>query len=177
MQIRCSRESPACARCMHQYRHCQYPDPPNRRLLASLRGNHPTPAAADQRRSAQYLTGSLDVSGIEIEFPSMSPVVAQLELPEPFDFLDDGPQLEGLDRSIDTGQNNSFCPPRLALCIEAPSTRKMPSQEIGILLIEVYFTRFFDARLLYDQDSVTRSYRCGVLPRHTALSIFAFASL
>ena len=159
---------------MHQYRHCQYPEPPNRRLLASLRGSHPTPAAAGQRRAIQDGTGSLDAPGMD--FPSIAPVT-QIEIPEQFDFFGDRPQLEDLDRPIDTEQDSALDLSRLPLSLEAPPTRKMPSQEIGILLIEVYFTRFFDARLLYDPDSVTRSYRSGVLPKHTALSIFAFASL
>jgi hypothetical protein len=55
--------------------------------------------------------------------------------------------------------------------------RTLPDLEIGLLLIEVYFTRVFTASLLYDHKAFVESYRAGTLPKHILLSTFALASL
>jgi hypothetical protein len=55
--------------------------------------------------------------------------------------------------------------------------RRLPEREIGLLLIEVYFSRVFSASLLYDHKAFVEGYCAGTLPKHTLLSTFAISSL
>lgn len=54
---------------------------------------------------------------------------------------------------------------------------KLPEFEIGLLLIEVYFSRVWTSSLLFDYRSIVEDYRAAVVPEHILLSIFAVASL
>jgi hypothetical protein len=52
MQLKCSREPSQCARCARLGRHCTYPEPPDRRYLASIR--------APPRKRQRTLEGATD---------------------------------------------------------------------------------------------------------------------
>jgi hypothetical protein len=56
-------------------------------------------------------------------------------------------------------------------------TTKLPEFEIGLLLLEVYFSRVWTASLLFDHRSIVEKYRAAAVPEHILLSIFALASL
>lgn len=55
--------------------------------------------------------------------------------------------------------------------------RKLPERAIGLLLIEVYFSRVFSASLLYNHKAFVECYSAGTLPKHVLLSTFAISSL
>jgi hypothetical protein len=55
--------------------------------------------------------------------------------------------------------------------------RSLPEREIGLLLIEVYFSRMFSASLLYNHKEFVECYCAGTLPKHILLSAFAISSL
>lgn len=55
--------------------------------------------------------------------------------------------------------------------------RKLPERAIGLLLIEVYFSRIFSASLLYNHKEFVECYSAGTLPKHVLLSTFAISSL
>jgi hypothetical protein len=61
--------------------------------------------------------------------------------------------------------------------IPIPLRTKLPELEIGLLLIEVYFSRIWTATLLFDHRSFIKDYRASKVPEHVLLSIFALATL
>lgn len=70
---------------------------------------------------------------------------------------------------------NTYSPYTL---LSSPQLRgKLPEFEIGLLLIEVYFSRVWTASLLFDYRSIVEGYRAATVPEHILFSIFAVASL
>lgn len=57
------------------------------------------------------------------------------------------------------------------------SRPKLPEFEIGLMLIEVFFSRVWTASLLFDHRSFVEDYRAANLPDHVLLSVFALSSL
>ncbi|KAF2101141.1 hypothetical protein NA57DRAFT_74727 [Rhizodiscina lignyota] len=55
--------------------------------------------------------------------------------------------------------------------------RQLPETEVGLFLIEIYFTRVFTASLLFEHKSFVEDYHASTLPEYVLLSVFALASL
>lgn len=160
---------------------CDYPDPPNRRLLAARRNgrdssglNAPSEETGPSADSISP-THTLDQNADDMPFVELlySAGVAPFPLPSeflPVSLIRDGPGGPGPDVF-----------PQAAGSLHDYNTtqdrRSLPEREIGLLLIEVYFSRVFSASLLYNHREFVECYCAGTLPKHILLSTFAVSSL
>jgi hypothetical protein len=53
----------------------------------------------------------------------------------------------------------------------------LPSPEVAVFLIEIYFSRMYNACLLFHKKTFLSDYAANRIPDFVALSIFAFASM
>lgn len=65
-----------------------------------------------------------------------------------------------------------------ALSLQAVLRRTvLPSPEVAILLFEIYFSRLYNASLLFHKKSLLSDYAANRVPDFVALSVFALASM
>ncbi|KAH8704019.1 hypothetical protein BGW36DRAFT_423547 [Talaromyces proteolyticus] len=197
LKIRCSRESPTCSRCQKKRILCVYPEPPNRRLLAARRNGVSIPLQQFDRPSPQRQEASR-ASELDRVSHTSNPAADDMVFTEmllgrqsppganPFSLslglFSGSPHRRNsdLDLILPIDENNRT----VSSFIGSPSShitsedlRSLPEREIGLLLIEVYFSRVFSASLLYDHKAFVECYCAGTLPKHTLLSTFAVSSL
>jgi len=53
----------------------------------------------------------------------------------------------------------------------------MPSAEVAILLIDIFFARVFNAHLLFHKETFMADFVANRIPDFVALSVFACASM
>lgn len=54
---------------------------------------------------------------------------------------------------------------------------ELPSTELGLLLLEVYFKRIYNSTLMFDKESILQLYLQGNLPSYLCRAIFAQAAI
>jgi hypothetical protein len=52
-----------------------------------------------------------------------------------------------------------------------------PSSEVAVFLFEIYFSRLYNASLLFHKEKFLSEYTAGSVPDFVTLSIFALASM
>lgn len=159
---------------------CVYPEPPNRRLLAARRSgrdisrftapSEETGPSIDPSSAAHTSDQISDQNADEMPFTEL------LSSANPFlvssEFLPASPIRDGSGRDVFSQVTGS-----LHNDSTMPDRRSLPEREIGLLLIEVYFSRIFSASLLYNHKEFVECYCAGTLPKHVLLSTFAISSL
>ena len=161
-QLRCSRHKPICTRCARRRLSCQYPAPPDRKYLAWQRNarqrTSPFPEPQDLHGQPETsdvfaITGRDDVSEGR---PGRRPVPELDHHPEP--------ERDPKSATSDAVDHTSSLP-------------DLPAPEIGLLLIEVYFSRMFTSGLLFDRPAFMQDYHASLLPKIVLYAVFAQASL
>ena len=157
---------------------CVYPEPPNRRLLAARRNGRdisgPNAPSEGTGRSTDSVSPShtSDQNADDIPFAELLSSAGAGPFPLSSEFLPVSPIRDGADPDV---------VPQVAGSPHDYNTtqdrRNLPEREIGLLLIEVYFSRVFTASLLYNHKEFVECYCAGTLPKHTLLSTFAISSL
>jgi len=150
-KLKCSRELPSCIRCHKQNIDCNYPSPPDRRRIA-------------QRVSEAKASGSLSNSS---------------------DQLSHRRTFSGTKSSKTTSTKSeddifvvvpSPCR-RSSDSTSSPNFSELPSSEIGLLLLEIYFKRVYNATLLFHKAIFFDLYRQNGIPDYLLRAIFAHAAV
>ena len=176
-QIRCSRYTPACTRCVKRRLSCFYPEPPNRRRFTSLLA---TSASSPSRQSHLHETAR-DEQVLADEDLAMASSFARKDPVFPAAQVAALPL--GSQSEVVLGHQSAYTNANCATTISSSLTgprrlkSKLPELEIGLLLIEVYFSRVWTAALLFDHRSFVEDYRAANVPEHVLLCVFALASL
>jgi hypothetical protein len=148
-KLRCNRELPSCERCRKQNAVCFYPAPPNRREIA-------------QRTSRSKGAQSLREPLREQQAPPLDP-----------------PSF----KSTTTAKRQRVAA-RGTLAEEPPAptpnkagSAELPTTEVGLLLLEVYFKRIYNATLLFHKPIAFQLYMQNGIPDFLLRAIFAHAAV
>lgn len=150
LKLRCSREHPKCERCLRLGATCVFPEPPDRKKLASQR-------ASTRKRKAED-SGCL---------PDMSASIVQAG---PFALMSPNSGPNSPYRSSAT-----YMPKQTSPLPVANDEIHIP-QQAEKALHAVYFNCIFNASMLFQRDDFAKSLAEGSIARHTRLAICALAS-
>ncbi|KAL5358126.1 hypothetical protein BJX96DRAFT_163544 [Aspergillus floccosus] len=181
-QLRCSREHPVCTRCRRLKAECIYPSPPNRRGRRLRRitpvhrspGQHIGPPPIEHSPNLYHNDA---VGSVHSQTPGPS---ASRETVLPTADWACSP-VNGLDSIHDPSHSyptqlhrtGSIGRKSVSDCNEPP----LPSRAIGLSLLEIYFTRIYNASLLFYKPLLFQKYLDGNLPDILLKSIFALSTL
>jgi hypothetical protein len=118
-KLRCDRELPQCQRCFKQKASCTYPSPPDRKRIAQ-RTTRAKASIPSISVGQAHRSGSVSLSSASPQ-PATRPRLVE-EMPAQVQLLHDCHQ---------------------------PGTADLPSTEVGLLLLEVYFKRIYNASMLF----------------------------
>ncbi|KAH7092166.1 hypothetical protein FB567DRAFT_516651 [Paraphoma chrysanthemicola] len=150
-KLRCGRELPSCERCRKQKAACTYPSPPDRKRIAQR---------TNRLRASQPLTveerGDLPAS-----------------LPSPFALS---------SRAVHTAKKRRLverpnCQEQSGAEFDQSDLAELPSTEVGLLLLEVYFKRVYNATLLFHKHIAFQVYMQNGTPDYLLRAIFAHAAI
>jgi hypothetical protein len=180
VQLKCSREAPTCKRCHNIAAICEYPPPTNRKALAAKRV---------QKAKAST---ELEAGGTELEAGDTAAVVQDRHvLPiatAPWN------SVQGISSALAEPQETSnvdSAEKRIDHRIQPKSRKRrthaaalhaslrrtsLPSPEVAVFLFEIYFSRVYNASLLFHKKKLLSEYFADQVPDFVALSIFALAS-
>ncbi|KAH7378875.1 hypothetical protein BKA64DRAFT_240815 [Cadophora sp. MPI-SDFR-AT-0126] len=166
-KLRCSRDRPTCKRCRNIAAICEYPRPPDRKLLALKRVQNANANANAKTRRAQRESESLKSSPQTSDCPRRAS-------PAPFGILgrrdsDVGHQFR---RDPMSGDHRASPPPLNAVL----KRTTLPSPEVAIFLFEIFFSRLYNASLLFHKATFLSDFHANKVPDFVALSIYALAS-
>ncbi|KAI5868236.1 hypothetical protein GGS23DRAFT_544613 [Durotheca rogersii] len=154
-KLRCDRELPSCVRCRKQKATCKYPPPPDRKRIAQRTSQARASALASISKSGEHAL-RLD-----------PPTTAKSRKRQ---------RIRG-----DSTKENSHCDsvpnPSPGPNSEEGEDDELPSTEVGLLLMEVYFKRVYNATLLFHKAIAFRLYRQNSLPGYLLRAIFAHAAV
>jgi hypothetical protein len=153
---------------------CVYPEPPNRRLLAARRSGRDVSAQKeDMLPSTEPIRAehTSDSNTDDMPFAELLSPAGTTPFPLPSELLPISPIPEVVAQVSGDFTDN---PHNYGI---SQDQRRLPEREIGLLLIEVYFSRVFSASLLYNHKEFVECYCAGTLPKHVLLSTFAISSL
>lgn len=158
-QLKCSKTKPACQRCINLAKTCSYPSPPDRRRLFAERQRHGqwdkvheiAVTSLSKWKKSQLLTPNNMSNRLKLIYLGRPPF--QLAPVVGSDSISPSPPQQMNEHS------------------------HLPSSEIAMFLIEVYFSRIYNATLLYHKPRFISDWISGRLPSFIALSIFASASI
>jgi hypothetical protein len=150
-KLRCDRELPSCERCRRQKATCTYPTPPDRKRIAQRtnRAKALQPVAVEEEAVRSSLISSRSRS---------SPVAVQsTKRPR---LIEETP-----------------CKARSSREFDQTHGAELPSTEIGLLLLEVYFKRIYNATLLFHKSIAFQMYMQDGIPGYLLRAIFAHAAI
>jgi len=153
-KLKCNREILSCSRCLKQKVACKYPLPHDRRRAAQKTSQAKAAALELSSTSIKHL--SIDSSGSSV--PSKS-----RKRPR----FGDSIKESGRDYIPDASSTNNFVESNLG---------DLPSTEVGLLLLEVYFKRVYNATILFHKIVTFEKYRSNSLPGYLLRAIFAHAA-
>ncbi|KAH8810679.1 hypothetical protein F5884DRAFT_258528 [Xylogone sp. PMI_703] len=167
-KLKCSRDQPICKRCQGVSAICQYPPPPDRKLLAAQRLRNASSRAEQgfvlaAKHSRQQKAPSND-KGWTIDYSTSG-----------------HGQHQPLSRAAAAPADLSVHAEHQTSCLSETSpdasTFPIPPPEIAAFLFEVYFARLYNASLLFHKRTFLADYAANKVPDFVALSIFALASI
>lgn len=153
-KLKCNREILSCSRCLNQKVACRYPLPPDQRRAAQKTSQAKAAALELSSTSIKHL--SIDSSGSFV--PSKSGKRPR---------FGDSIKRSGRDYVPDASSTYNFVETNLG---------ELPSTEVGLLLLEVYFKRVYNATLLFHKTVTFVKYRSNSLPGYLLRAIFAHAA-
>ncbi|KAF8849285.1 hypothetical protein BDZ45DRAFT_238620 [Acephala macrosclerotiorum] len=167
-KLRCSRELPTCKRCRNSAAICEYPQPPpDRKLLSAKRvQNAKARAQRELGSSASSLQGRQklpDGETLGLHQASPTGIMGRCESDVSHQFR----------RESKPGDYRASTPPLNAVLRRTT----LPSSEVAIFLIEIFFSRLYNASLLFHKATFLSDYHANKVPDFVALSIYALASI
>ncbi|PVH73068.1 hypothetical protein DL98DRAFT_608552 [Cadophora sp. DSE1049] len=166
-KLRCSRDIPTCKRCRNIAAICEYPQPPDRKLLASKRVQN---AKARAQRESESLASSRQ--GWQKASDGET-----LDLHRPRHFGNMGRRESDVShevrRELRPGDYRASTPPINSVL----KRTTLPSPEVAVFLIDVFFSRLYNASLLFHKATFLSEYHANKVPDFVTLSIFALASI
>lgn len=181
-QLKCSRERPVCTRCRRLEAECVYPSPPDRRGRRLKRTTcvHRSP---DQRVGPPLIEHSAnlyhdDAAG-SFDSQTHGTFRSRRTVPPTGDWACS--PMNGLDSIHDPSHSyptqlhktGSVGRGSTSDCNEPP----LPSRAIGLSLLEIYFTRIYNASLLFYKPLLFQDYLNGNLSGILLKAIFALSTL
>ncbi|KAF4631962.1 hypothetical protein G7Y89_g6167 [Cudoniella acicularis] len=173
--LRCTRELPACKRCKDLSTVCDYPPPPDRKLLAAQRWqnakarahqNSGTPQGlpAQQRLPIQErsMDGQTPSNGLFIHKKKLSVHSATDTDEEP-------------NRQSEPG--NSRIQKAITPIITSLQGISYPSTELAEMLIEIYFSHLMNSTLTFHKKTFLSDFAAKRTPEFVNLSVFALATV
>ncbi|TVY79916.1 putative transcriptional regulatory protein [Fusarium oxysporum f. sp. cubense] len=204
-KLKCGREHPICTRCDRLNATCVYPDPPNRRgPRAKRRQRLPLQTAERSRDGSQSGHVAIQQTRNNSALPDLSPTVEQTSsshhVNQSITANPSGPfyhsrgsiatptqtQIgkEAPDFSTDffTAYESyaaQLCKMKtVAIDSAADSTQPpLPPTALGLSLLEVYFTRVYNASLLFYKPLLFQQYLEGKIHSVLIRALFALATL
>jgi hypothetical protein len=146
-KLRCDRELPQCQRCLKQRTSCTYPSPPDRKRIAQRTNRAKASMPSVSVRQARR-SGSVSLSSASPQ-PAKRPCLVE-EMPAQVQPLHDCHQ---------------------------PGAADLPSTEVGLLLLEVYFKRIYNASMLFHKGIAFQLYMQDGIPGYLLRAIFAQAAV
>jgi hypothetical protein len=141
---------------------CSYPPPPDRKLLAAQRAQNLKARATRESLSEEQ---SDPLTGPNLLSEDHSALLHN----------------SGQPNSLQSSEFGSVATSRDSVSSTPPShpIRKtlLQSREVALFLFEIYFSRLYNASLLYHKETLLLDYRDGRMPEFVSLSIFALASM
>ncbi|KAH7129129.1 hypothetical protein EDB81DRAFT_808764 [Dactylonectria macrodidyma] len=180
-KLRCTREHPVCRRCERARGTCVYPSPPDRRRLALERARDRSASASTSNvlpvaeHMPQVLEDSAQVSSHALRLVDNAINHAGSADATPSNQLVTRPRNDGPARAVPLSRS-----PQLVHDSPANSDNWQGvslSNEVALLLAEIYFERYYEAELLFHKQRFLRDHDAGKLPSYISLAVFAFASL
>ncbi|KAH8201682.1 hypothetical protein TruAng_004120 [Truncatella angustata] len=155
-KLRCDRDVPSCMRCRKQRAVCKYPSPPNRRRIA-------------QKTSEAKAAAAVAASQVN--------VVEHVQQPEVSIALSSRKKQRIVENDGKDEIRREHIPdPNLNHTSEDTATAELPSTEVGLLLLEIYFKRVYNATLLFHKTVAFQLYRQDGIPGYLLRAIFAHAA-
>ncbi|KAH6866264.1 hypothetical protein B0T10DRAFT_611926 [Thelonectria olida] len=146
-KLRCNRELPSCTRCDKQKATCKYPNPPDRRRIALRTG----------QAKALALNGG-EQAETTVKLGKRQRVVSDLT-----------------DSASSSARPNPD--PISSPASAVTEGADLPPSEVGLLLLEVYFKRVYNASLLFHKSIAFQLYRQNAIPDYLLRAIFAQAAV
>jgi hypothetical protein len=147
-KLRCGRELPSCERCRKQKAACTYPSPPDRKRIAQR---------TNRARASQSLT---------VEERTDRPAL----LSSPSALSSRAAHPAKRQRRVE----RTPCQEQFVADVDLA---ELPSTEVGLLLLEVYFKRIYNSTLLFHKHMVFQVYMQNGIPDYLLRAIFAHAAI
>ncbi|KAH7323447.1 hypothetical protein BKA65DRAFT_510823 [Rhexocercosporidium sp. MPI-PUGE-AT-0058] len=161
-KLRCSRDLPSCKRCRNIASICEYPQPPDRKFLASKRVQSAKARAQRESESSGWQKPP-DGEPLGLHRPTPTSITGRRE-------FDGNHQSK---RELRPGDYRASTPPINAVLRRTT----LPSPEVAIFLIDIFFSRLYNATLLFHKATFLSDYHANKVPDFVTLSIFALASI
>jgi hypothetical protein len=157
-----------CKRCRDISAVCDYPPPPDRKLLAAQRAKvnprrEPDVGPSPTLKHQSSFTSDASRPGPSSQYSYMASVQSETK---------DGPAADDNDSDSDDYLETSH-PPLQASLKSAP----LPTPEVARILIDIYFSHLYNASLLFHKPTFLSDYAANKVPDFIILSIFALGSL
>jgi len=150
-KLKCDREQPSCMRCRKQKARCSYPLPPDRKKIAQN-------IKARRSRATVHLVAPIAMEHTEEDRTQPSDYALQPSTKK---------------QRISTDNHDLHA----SETTEESDTAALPSTEMGLLLLEVYFKRVYNATLLFHKTISFQLYMQNELPPFLIRAIFALAAI
>ncbi|KAI9934784.1 hypothetical protein ASPWEDRAFT_31144 [Aspergillus wentii DTO 134E9] len=206
-KLKCSREHPSCTRCQRAKANCVYPSPPDRKRLRQERNSPRSERATASKRQKSNLSRSAGDTSPSSENRSQVSArrvlgqEADAQPPTtPITYL---PRVSGGEhstRALNARENSLNSHSLSANPVHLPSesypnqlrnadieasevevvrdeNSALPSRAVGLSLLEIYFTRAYNASLLFCKPLLFQEYLEGKVPTPLLKAIFALAAL
>ncbi|KAH8671790.1 hypothetical protein BGZ60DRAFT_21309 [Tricladium varicosporioides] len=172
-KLRCSRELPACKRCTDLSTVCDYPPPPDRKLLAAQRWQNAKARAHRDAVNAQAAPTQQRLPVLEHNMSTPFPTPAtQLEHRPSVHTTPDIPD----DYHQTTHGQHTF-QHAIAPIVSSFNRCQLPSPELADFLIEMYFSHLMNSTLMFHKKTFLADYAAKKTPESMNLSIFALATI
>jgi hypothetical protein len=150
-KLRCGRELPSCERCCKQKAACTYPSPPDRKRIAQKtnRARASQPLAVDKRADRPTSLSSPSALSSGAAHPTKRRRLVE----------------------------RTPCKEQSVAGFDQSESAALPSTEVGLLLLEVYFKRIYNATLLFHKHIVFQVYMQNGIPDYLLRAIFAHAAI
>ena len=151
-KLKCSRELPSCVRCRKQNVDCTYPSPPDRRRIAQR--------VSEAKASGTLSNGSDQLNQRRAQAGAKSSKWQRTKSEE-YVFVVASPSRSS-ESIIDS---------------DISDIAELPSTEVGLMLLEVYFKRVYNATLLFHKAILFDHYKQNDIPDYLLRAIFAHAAV
>ncbi|CZR66494.1 uncharacterized protein PAC_16395 [Phialocephala subalpina] len=173
-KLGCSRDLPICKRCDRISAVCEYPPPPDRKALAALRSQNAGTRARRESESSGGLQGQQQFP-IDAGTWSLQQVASSIGFGHHAISPMARPEAHALcQRRLSGSEDYRVATPLVQGILQRTT---LPSSEVAVFLFEIYFSRLYNASLLFHKKTFLSEYAAGSIPDFVALSIFALASI